>query len=694
MWLLHIIYRSLRRLAMSARILIVIVWLIFGVGVVSAVGAPSVQRPFPVKQFPDPAQYEVGSRQWLKAVEALKYRPLVDQRLIDNCPHSFDVLHYDITLFIDFTTEEIFGNTKVLSVSQVPDLSSIDLDLAVLTVDSVFSGTDTLSFTHVDSVLTIDLGQTYSAGDSFEVRVVYHGQPGNEGPTGFGGFYFDGTPTMAFQMGVGLVADPPSMGKFWFPCWDWPCDKATADYHITVPGTGKKIVCNGVLVEASVDTVNSTTTYVWSETHQIAPHVMTVHARRYTEIVDSTYDWIHYWVFAGDAEDALIHFQNVDIMMDGFVERYGPYPFSKFGYVAATKGDMEHQTCVTHVAQLINPNHLYDWLLAHELGHQWWGDCVSVNVWQDTWLSEGFATYSEAIFREYAYGTDSYHDCVESTMMGPVFASGENFPVADPDYLWGTTVYEKGACVLHMLRHVVGDSLFFDALAAYRAAHEYESATSAQFQQDVEGVYGQSLDWFFNEWLYDVGWPEYEFTWYAQVQGEQYDLDIIIDQVQTNGGIYTMPVDARITTVAGDTLVTLWVDEAHEEFNLTVSAQPARVELDPDNWILDKSYDLMAAIDSSDLPLDLCLEQNVPNPFGPSTTIRYSLPRADDVRIDIFNATGRKVKTLVNDIVPPGWREVVWDGTDDHGCDVASGTYFCRMTTSRGCRTRSIVLIR
>jgi aminopeptidase N len=646
-------------------------------------------------RFPDPSQYEVGSRQWFKAVEALKYRPLVAQKLIDNCPHSFDVLHYDITMFVDIDNEMIYGDTRVRAMSQTPDLAQIDLDLAVLTVDSVLIGEDLVTYSHVDSVLTIDLDQTYASGDTFEVRVIYHGQPGNEGPDGFGGFYFAGAPRMAFQMGVGLVADPPSMGKFWIPCWDWPCDKATADYHITVPGTGKKAVCNGILVGTSVDTLANTATYHWSETHQIAPHLMTVHARRYTELVDSTYDWIYYWVFPPDTEDALIHFQNVDIMMDGFLERYGTYPFSKFGYAAATKGDMEHQTCVTHVAQVINPNHLYDWLLAHEMAHQWWGDCVSVNDWRDVWLSEGFATYSEAIFKEHAYGMDSYHSYILQNIMNPVFSTSENFPVYDPDYLWGTIVYEKGACVLHMLRHVVGDSLFYEGLAAYRQAYEYQSATTPQFQQVMESVYGQSLTWFFSEWVYDVGWPEYEYSWLAESQAKAYNLNLVIDQVQTNGPVYTMPLDVKITTITGDTLVVLWVDEAHEEFDLIIGDEPTAVELDPENWILNRAEEVpRAGVDDIPAGLSLRLEQNAPNPFHPATRIVYTVPRAQHVRLEIYNAAGQRVISLVDAAVPAGRFGAVWDGTDQAGRAVAPGTYFCRLVTSGGSRVKPMVLLR
>ncbi len=629
----------------------------------------------------DPAQFEPGSREWMKAIDSVKYSRMTQGRRIDNCPHSFDVLHYNITIDIDFDIEFIYGDTKILSVSETENLSEIDLDFTVLTVDAVFLNGTPLTYDYIDPVLTIHLGQTYAVGDSFEVEVVYHGHPGNEGPSGFGGFYFAGNPKMAFQMGVGLWVDPPSMGKYWFPCWDWPCDKATAEYHITIPDD-RVAVCNGVLVELVSHPPENTVTYVWSETHQIAPHVMSVAAREYTELVDPTYDWIHYWVYPYQAQSAVVHFQNVHIMMDGFVERYGPYPFSKFGYVAATKGDMEHQTCVTHLGALIGAHNVYDWLLAHELAHQWWGDCVSVNDWRDIWLSEGFATYSEAIFHEHAYGMGAYHNYIQTSIMNPVFASSENFPIYDPEYLWGTTVYEKGATVLHMLRHVVGDEDFFSSLVTYRQAHEYGNAVTPEFKQAVESVSGQDLDWFFEEWIYDVGWPVYEYAWIGSAGEDRHYVCLMIDQVQTNGPVFTMPVDVEITTVSGDTLVTLWVDEIHELFEIEIGAEPIGIELDSDNWILNAAYEVpySGVAEETATSILLWAEPSLSNPNSQVTRIRYSVPIGQHVRMEIIDAAGQRVRSLVDRTVAAGPGGVIWDGRDRQDRLVPSGIYFCRMT--------------
>jgi aminopeptidase N len=655
--------------------------------------------PLARDKFLGPPTAEPGSRDWLKAIEGAQHERLADMSRTDNCPHSFDVLHYDIALNIDFDLQVLAGDTHVRAVSETEGLATIDLDLTVLTVASVTSAGQPLSFTHNDPILSIDLGQAYAVGDTFEIDVFYGGHPGNEGPGGFGGFWFAGSPLMAFQMGVGLEADPPSMGKYWFPCWDWPCDKATADYHITVP-EGRTAVCNGVLVATENDVRARTTTFHWSETHPIAPHVMSVAARLYTELVDPTYDWIHYWVFPEQAGNAPIHFGNVDVMMDAFIDRYGPYPFSKFGYAAATIGDMEHQTCVTHASYLIGPQHTYDWLLAHEMSHQWWGDCVAINDWRDVWLSEGFATYSEAIFMEYAYGFTSYRNYMVSSLMNPVLNSSESFPIYDPEYLWGTTVYEKGGTVLHMLRHVVGDDTFFDALAAYRQAYEHGNAVTAQFQEVVETVSGRDLDWFFDEWIYDLGWPNYRYAWQAFPAPGGYRVDLIIAQVQSVGPTFTMPVDVRLAYAAGDTLITLWVDEAFKTFTFTLPSQPVSVQLDPDNWILKHAQEtsIGAVAEKPDAGSgvgtpDLWLAAGVPNPVRGGFTLSYSAAHGQHLRAEIFDICGQRVATLADAAVPAGSGTLAWNGLGAGGGRAPAGVYYLRLAAAGGAFTRRVVLV-
>ena len=136
------------------------------------------------------------------------------------------------------------------------------------------------------------------------------------------------------------------------------------------------------------------------------------------------------------------------------------------------------------------------------------------------------------------------------------------------------------------------------------------------------------------------------------------------------------------------------MDDAHEEFLLTLGDQPLGVELDPDNWILNTAVDLAAGVrPDTDEPVGLRLEA-VPNPFTRSTAVRFAVSRSQHVRIDVFTAAGRRLENLMDGEAAPGWNEVTWDGRDRAGKETAPGTYFCRMTTEEGVRTTRLVLVR
>jgi hypothetical protein len=242
---------------------------------------------------------------------------------------------------------------------------------------------------------------------------------------------------------------------------------------------------------------------------------------------------------------------------------------------------------------------------------------------------------------------------------------------------------------------VVGDSLFFEGMAAYRAAYEYGYAVTPQFKEVMETVSGQDLDYFFAEWIYDRGWPVYEHSWLADSTAGGYDLNLLVNQVQTNGPVFTMPVDFRITTTSGDTTIVLWVDEASESFDLVITGEPVAVHLDPDNWILNEGQEVPhAGVTPVAGGPKLMLEQNVPNPFSPSTSIRYVLPRAQHARIDIYNASGQRVVCLMDEEVPEGSGGIIWTGRDSAGRQVAPGTYFCRLATADGTRVTRMVHLR
>jgi hypothetical protein len=174
--------------------------------------------------------------------------------------------------------------------------------------------------------------------------------------------------------------------------------------------------------------------------------------------------------------------------------------------------------------------------------------------------------------------------------MDSLYRSFFDGPVYDPIELFGATVYNKGAWVLHMLRGVTGDAAFFLTLRDWYQDHMDGVGSTAQFQATAEGRHGGSLDWFFQEWVYGENRPEYEYGYTTADLGDgTYRTYVAIRQVQTNAGLFTMPVDLELTTISGTDLRTVWNDAIDQDFVLDTTEPPIAVGLDPENWILKSS---------------------------------------------------------------------------------------------------------
>ncbi|TET46678.1 hypothetical protein E3J62_03505 [candidate division TA06 bacterium] len=615
--------------------------------------------------------------------------------------HDFDVLKYDLSISFDLVAQTLTGTTGVLIRSEVADLDSIFLHLVQLTVDSIWMMDRNLPFGHSAGVIEIGLDSTIPAGDTFQVNIAYQGHPAHEA---WGGFWF--TSKAAFNLGVGLNTDPPSMGRYWFPCYDVPNDKAEFDMSYTVP-LGKVAVSNGILVDTIPDYPESTMTYVWSEHHPTSTYLVAVSISDYVVVPDSVYAWIYNYVYPEDSSKAVTSFRNVHRMMDAYETFFSPYHFDKFSFVETPKGDMEHQTCVSHYYLCINGGNNYDWLLAHELSHQWWGDWVTIADWRDIWLNEGFATYCEAIYQEYIGGWNAYHNYVVNSIMNYYLASGELFPIYDPQEMWGATSYEKGASVLHMLRHVITDSIFFDALNSYGDKYAYGNVVTPNFQAVCESVYGQDLDWFFDQWIYDWEYPKYVYSyWQSGVD----TVRVVVTQEQTIGPVFVMPVDFRVGTSTGDTVVVGWVDESPE--SLTFAFEGANTDsfaFDPDDWILKLVRNEPGIAERQNAYGRQGEKAHIavsPNPFARSIKLtlvsKMGTQSEDAVSLYIYDITGQLVKTFhmggdgedSGEVAPGYCHTLVWDGKDDRGNGLPSGVYFCRFNSRHGSVSSKLIFLR
>jgi hypothetical protein len=207
-----------------------------------------------------------------------------------------------------------------------------------------------------------------------------------------------------------------------------------------------------------------------------------------------------------------------------------------------------------------------------------------------------------------------------------------------------------------------------------------------------ETHYGSSLDWFFQPWVYGENRPSYEWSWIAADQGPPYGVMVHVEQVQSNAGLFTMPIDIKIHTTAGDVLVVAWNDQWSQDFFFDVGAPVTDVSFDPGNWILKYVTETSTGVPEDAIPSVVALSTSAA-PAGGCATLVFSMPTAGHAELAVFDIAGRRVATLVDRETPAGTHEVVWNGTSTGDEQVASGIYFARLVANAGTASQKLFLI-
>jgi hypothetical protein len=495
---------------------------------------------------------------------------------------NYDVRKYSITMNIDDQARTVDAETATYIRSKEASLTTFSFDFTTqLNVTRVARGSTALAYTHENNLLTITLDRPMANGEDFVVEVEYDGKPGN-------GFFF--------TSGGVFTSTECSYSRNWFPCNDRPSDKAEdgVELYITVRDDWY-VTSNGVQAW-SQPVGTDARLFHWVHNYPIATYLIAIGCAEYYTGFNETWQGmpVNYYVYNDQITAAPVFFEHQLDMLDCFAAKFGDYPFKaeRYGVAAVNMtqfGGMENQTCTFIRSSYIGPHHNGDSLLAHELAHSWWGDMVTCGTWKDLWLNEGQATYSDALFTEYTYGAPSFREHMKS-YANAYFRedSSYRFSVYDPQYLWSATVYEKGAWVLHMLRHLMGDDDFYRAWNDYGAAHKYGTAVTDDLQSEFERVYGSDLDWFFNQWVYKAGYPEFKYSWATSGGGKT--VKVKIEQVQKTTSVtplFKCPVDLTFTTDSDEEYTkTVWVEGREHNFEFTFPEAINWVYFDKDVWLL------------------------------------------------------------------------------------------------------------
>ncbi len=254
---------------------------------------------------------------------------------------------------------------------------------------------------------------------------------------------------------------------------------------------------------------------------------------------------------------------------------------------------MEHTTATSFGENLIWHGDYAMIVNAHELGHQWWGDYVTCAEWEEIWLNEGFASYTEALWLEYEWGEEwlAYYvwEDQRASYLSWKDYEGE-FSLYDPDYMWGGTVYDKGSFVVHMLRFVMGDDAFFEGLRLYADNHAHDAATTEDLRAAMESIHGVDLSWFFDQWVYRAGDPSYRIgLTNTELEDGSWQVDVHVEQ--TAGDTWSMPVEWLLVMDDGSTVYDLQWVEGEYSAHSSCHDQPAHtIDFSPDAHLL---YDLL-----------------------------------------------------------------------------------------------------
>lgn len=515
--------------------------------------------------------------------------------------HSFDVLDYNLDLdlyncFISPYQKSFIGSVIVtFKVDSTLNSISVNAVNTSLTIDSVrLSG---ISFTHTNNILTINLDRTYTVGETTQVKIYYR---------------HNNVSDNAFYVSNGMVFTDcePEGARKWFPSWDRPSDKATVDVLAKTPAT-VKLGSNGRLADS---TRNADTIYYhWISRDPLATYLVVISAKVnygldivYWPTLSNPNDSIPIRFYYNTGENITAAKQRIIPMTNYYSQIFGEHPFEKNGFATLNNqfvwGGMENQTLTSLCPGCLGVN--YENLMAHEYAHQWFGDMITCATWADIFLNEGFATFSEALWSESkaeysAYKQDINDDANYYLSNNPGWSiSNPNWAVTTPSTstLFNTAItYRKGSCVLHMLRYVLGDSLFFLAFKSYATdpSLKYKSAVISDFKNSMAAASGQNLDWFFDQWIYQPNHPLYQNGYYFLQNGDYWEVGFQAKQTQKYTVFFKMPIEIKITFTSGaDTLIRVMNDVNNQMFYFTFTRQPSSIQFDPDNQIVIKTATL------------------------------------------------------------------------------------------------------
>ncbi|GAB4006174.1 M1 family metallopeptidase [Spirosoma migulaei] len=517
-----------------------------------------------------------------------------------------DVQNYAFSLTLSDSTNQIKGETTI-RFTRADDRQTVWFDLISPKSDSA-QRSDGSAGMKVRSVSLADGKATPFSQRNDRVFINLPAAPNQ--PTELI-IRYEGTPAKGLIISQNKFGERTFFGDNWpnnarnyLPVVDHPSDKATCSFSVNAPAT-YRVIANGKFVNES-NLPNGRKLTRWQESTPIPTKVMVIGAARFAveEVGSVSGVPVQSWLYPNDSQKGFIDYRPAKEILQYFIDKIGPYSYEKLANVESTTifGGMENASCIFYNEKVIvgHKDSDVEALLAHEIAHQWFGNSATESDWSQLWLSEGFATYFSALYLEHAYGKDTLN-AVLNQNKGQIFRFSALKPkgtVVDSTTtnlmdLLNPNSYQKGGWVLHMLRNEIGDEAFWKGIRAYYAAYRNRNAQSSDLQAVMETASGKKLGQFFQQWLYQPGYPE--LVWGSSYDATKKALVIDVRQAQRTGAFFVVPLTFSIRDSNGRELTRtarLTMTEQTQTFTIPLATKPGSVAIDPDNTVLMRSTEM------------------------------------------------------------------------------------------------------
>ncbi|WP_430684364.1 M1 family aminopeptidase [Leptolyngbya sp. AN02str] len=516
------------------------------------------------------------------------------------------VQHIALDLALDIPNQRYSGTCTIRLNPVRSGIDCLTLDAVNLTIDSVKVGKNKQPFDYDGEQLHIHLKDATQSGNVLELAIAY----ANDNPQR--GLYFiapnEHYPDKPVQV---WTQGEDEDSRFWFPCFDYPGQLATSEIRARVP---KQLlaISNGELIETIED--GDDKIYHWFQREVHPTYLMTLAVGDFAELRD---DWngkpVTYYVEKGREHEAKLSMGKTPHMIEFFSKTFGyEYPFPKYAQVCVDDfifGGMENTSttlltdrCLIDDRAAID-NRGTEALVAHELAHQWFGDLVVIKHWSHAWIKEGMASYSEVLWTDHEYGADdaAYYRLNEARSYISEDSGRYRRPIVTHIYreaieLYDRHLYEKGACVYHMIRRELGDEQFFATVHTFVNDNAHKTVETVDLLRAIEKATGRNLQFLFDQYVYRGGHPDYKvaYSW----DGDSKLAKVTITQNQAKDGdtplskgLFDLKIPVGFGYVEEDKFqklkeFTVRVHEKEQTFYFPLKEKPQFVSFDVGNHIL------------------------------------------------------------------------------------------------------------